>query len=160
MKTHLWLAGLVLAAACQRTETPEQAATRMRAEADSARPLIEAQMARYARAAAAGNADSMIAVFTPDAVLMPPNRPATVGAEQIRALVAGTGPFQVRFRTQSLTVNGPVAIERGAWTAAMTAPGSRFTLLRDGKYLARWQKVGDEWRMAEQIWNDDYKPLM
>jgi ketosteroid isomerase-like protein len=158
VRANLILTCLVLAA-CQGAEPPGQAQARMRAEADAALPQIQAQMATYVRAAASGNVDSMLSVYTSDAVVMPPNRPLVQGAAALRALVAGTGPFQVTLRTSDLTVNGPVAIERGTWTAVMSPPGTPMAVMRDGKYLAHWRLEDGAWRMAAHIWNDDYRPM-
>lgn len=154
-----WLALLALVAACQRAETPEQAQARIQSETEAARPMLTTQLARYVRGAAMGNADSLLAVYTADAVLMPPNRPALATREQQRAAFAAVGPYNITFATRSLVVNGSDAIERGIWQAQMTPPGATMGIARDGKYLTHWRKVNGEWLMAEQIWNDDYQPM-
>ena len=159
-KLSLSLAALALAAGCQMSETPEKAQARMQAETDAARPLIAAQLARYVRAAASGNADSMQVLYTPDAVIMPPNKPAAVGHDAIHASFAAVGAFQVAFATRSLTVNGDVAVERGIWQARIMSAGAGMAVARDGKYLTHWHKVNGQWLMAEQIWNDDFKATM
>jgi ketosteroid isomerase-like protein len=151
------LACLVLVAAC--TESPEKAQARMQAEADAARPEIEAQHARFSRGAAAGNADTMLAAYAPDATLMPPNLPA-MGLDSTRARFAAVGPYQVSFATRSLEVNGALAVERGVWSATLSPPGFTFAVVRDGKYLAHWRRINGQWLMVEHIWNDDYHTLM
>jgi len=145
-----WLASLALVVACAPSPS---------AQTEAARPLIEQQLGRYVRGAAMGNADSLLAVYAADAVLMPPNRPALTDREQQRAAFAATGPYEITFATRSLVVNGDVAIERGVWQATMQLPGTTMAVARDGKYLAHWHKVNGEWLMAEHIWNDDYRPL-
>jgi len=157
VRTMPLLACLVLVAAC--TETPQKAQARMQAEATAARPEIEAQMARFARGAVMGNADTMLSVYAPDAILMPPNFPA-MDLAGARERFAAVGPYRVSFATRSLEVNGPIAIERGVWSAEMQPPGYTFTLVRDGKYLAHWRKIDGQWLMVEHIWNDDYHTLM
>lgn len=152
-----WIACLALVTAC--AETPEKAQARMQAEADAARPLIEAQMARYSRGAAAGNADTLLAMYAPDAVVMPPNQKIT-SMDSLRARFARIGPFQVSFATHALTVNGPDAFERGVWSAVLSPPGAPLSVVRDGKYLARWRKIDGEWRIVEHIWNDDYPAVI
>ena len=112
-------------------------------------------MARYSRGAAAGNADTMLAMYAPDAVVMPPSQKATT-LDSLRARFARIGPFRVSFATRSLTVNGPVAIESGIWSAIMSPPGSPLAIVRDGKYIAHWRKTNGEWKLVEHIWNDDY----
>lgn len=153
------IAALALLAGCKMAETPDQAHTRMQSETNAAKPLIQAQLAKYVRGATSGNVDTLLSVYTEDAVLMPPNKPALTGRDKIRATFAAVGPYDITFATSSLTVNGDVAIERGIWQARMTPPGGTMSVLRDGKYLAHWHKVGGEWLMAEHIWNDDYRPM-
>ena len=157
MRTMPWLGCLVLVAAC--TETPERMQARMQAETEAARPEIAAQLATFSRGAASGNADTMLSVYAPDAVLMPPNFPA-LDLAGARERFASVGPYRVSFASRSLEVNGPVAIERGIWSAEMQPPGFAFTIVRDGKYLAHWRRVDGRWLMVEHIWNDDYNTLM
>ena len=149
------LACLALVTACK--ETPEAAQARMRSEADAARPVIAGLMARYSRGAALGNADTMLAIYASDAVIMAPNHPVET-LDTLRARMARIGPFQVSFATHGLFVNGDDAIERGVFEATMSPPGARFAVVRDGKYLAHWRRSNGEWRIVEHIWNDDYPP--
>jgi len=151
------LACLVLVAAC--TESPQKAQARMQAETEAARPQIAAQLARFARGAAMGNADTMLSIYAPNAVLMPPNLQAT-DLSGARQRMAAIGPYQVSFATRSLEVNGNTAIERGVWSATMSPPGFAFSIVRDGKYLAHWRRIDGQWLMVEHIWNDDYHSLM
>ena len=157
MRATPWLATLVLVAAC--AESPQRAQARIQQETEAARPFIQQQLGRYVRAAAMGSVDSMLLLYTEDAVLMPPNRPALANRDAVRAAFAAVGPYQVTFGTQSLVVNGDIAIERGIWQATMSPPGSGLAIARDGKYLAHWHKVDGQWLMAEHIWNDDYRPV-
>jgi ketosteroid isomerase-like protein len=156
-KYSLAIAALALLAGCK--ETPDQAHNRMQAETNAAKPLIEAQLAKYVRGASSGNTDSLLSLYTDDAVLMPPNRPAISGHDKIRAAFASVGSYGTTFATTSLMVTGDVAIERGIWQARMTPPGGSLAVVRDGKYLTHWHRVNGTWLMAEQIWNDDYKPM-
>jgi hypothetical protein len=96
MRFTRWTIGLavgaVTLAACQKAETPEQAASRMQAEADSARPAIAAQNARWMRYADANQVDSLVALYTPDAVLLPPDMPAATGRDSMKARYAAIRP--------------------------------------------------------------------
>jgi ketosteroid isomerase-like protein len=151
------LACLVLVAAC--TETPEKAQARMQAEAAAARPEIEAVMARFSRGAALGNADTALSIYAPDAVVMAPMFPA-MDLQTAREQFTAAGAYRVSFAIRSLEVNGPVAIERGVWSAEMAPLGFTYSIVRDGKYLAHWRKIGGQWLIVEHIWNDDFPPLM
>jgi ketosteroid isomerase-like protein len=131
----------------------------MQAETDTARPAIEAQLARFSRGAAFGNPDTMLAIYAPGAILMPPNLPA-MDLAGARERYAAVGPYQVSFATRTLEVHGASAIERGIWSAVMSPPGSEWAVLRDGKYMAHWRKVDGQWLIVEHIWNDDFPPPM
>jgi ketosteroid isomerase-like protein len=154
------LAASLLAAAlagCEKAETPEQATTRIAAEADAARPMIEAAVASYGRDYSAGRTDSMVAIHTADGWEMPPNMPAVHGADALRQMFAAQ--FQqasggtLTLRSEHLAVNGPMAINRGRYN--FTAPAGAPIPADSGKYLTHWELAGGKWLIAEVIWNSD-----
>lgn len=57
---------------------------RVQAESDSAQIAIQAQVDRLMAAFAAGQADSLAALYAPNAVVMPPGMPAVSGRDSIR----------------------------------------------------------------------------
>jgi ketosteroid isomerase-like protein len=161
MRFTRWSGALAVAAvaftACQKAESPEQAASRMRAEADSAGPGIAAQNARWMHFANANQVDSLVDLYTPDAVLLPPDMPAATSRDSMRARLAATmapGGI-VTLTTASLAVNGPIAIERGNWTYVVPAQGKTPAMNLAGKYLVHWHKVNGQWLFAEDMWNND-----
>jgi ketosteroid isomerase-like protein len=161
MRFIRWSGALAVAAvtltACQKAETPEQAATRMRAEADAAAPAIAAQNARWMRYANANQVDSILELYTPNAVLLPPDMPAATGRDSMRARLAATmapGGI-VTLTTVSLAANGTIAIERGNWTYVVPAQGRTPAMHLAGKYLVHWHNVNGQWLFAEDIWNND-----
>ena len=157
---HRFIAGLLAAgalAACQKPETPEQTAARMTAETNAAHATFAALDNDFARLFSAGQTDSLVAIHTADGVEMPPNGPTVTGAAALRTMF--TTNFQqapggtLTLTHQALTVNGPVAIDRGRWSyhghmGAMAVADS-------GKYLTHWQKNGASWQIAEVMWNSD-----
>ena len=160
MRTTRLAASLLAAAAlasCQKAETPEQAATRMAAEAVAARPAIDAQTAAFGRHFTAGHTDSLVAIHTDDGWEMPPNGPAIHGADALRQMF--TGQFQqaaggtLALRTEHLDVSGPMALARGRYNFA--APAGSPIPADSGKYVTHWQLIAGQWRIAEVIWNSD-----
>jgi ketosteroid isomerase-like protein len=151
------LAAAATLAACQKAETPEQAASRMQAESDSARTAIEAQNARFVRYVNANQLDSLVLLYTPDGVLLPPDVPAATGRDSMKARFAGfVAPGgTVTLTTANLTANGPIAIERGNWTYAAPAQGRTPAMQFAGKYLVHWHQVDGQWLFAEDMWNND-----
>jgi uncharacterized protein (TIGR02246 family) len=153
------LAALAVLLACQPAETDEQIAARMQAESDSARAAIEAANLAFTQHFNAGHADSVAAMYAPDGVLMAPGMPAVTGHDNIVAAMGSMPPgMTLALATQSVAANGPMAVERGAWT--MTVPGAEGaepTVMR-GKYLVHWRRVDGRWLLMEDIWNDDAPP--
>jgi ketosteroid isomerase-like protein len=150
-------------AACQKMETPEQGTARMQDESAAARPLIEAANQRHARAINGNMGDSLAMLYTENGVMMPPGAPVVTGRDAIRASVTAQ-PMppgsQLTFQTVSLSVNGPLAVERGSYVFTMPDPRrGQPAITTNGKYLAHWHKVGDEWQIAEATWSDD-TPMM
>jgi ketosteroid isomerase-like protein len=159
MRTTRYATALLAAAAlagCQKTETNEQAAARMTAEADAARPALDAQTTAFARLFTAGQTDSLVAIHTADGWEMPPNGPSIHGADALRQMFAGQFA-QVRgtltLRNEDVAVNGPMAVARGRFNFTATAPA---TIPADsGKFLTHWHLINGQWKMAAVIWNSD-----
>jgi len=158
-RTTALLAAAALLAACQKPpETPEQTNARMMAEADSVRPVLEGLDASYARWYSAGQTDSLVAIHMTEAVEMPPNAPAASGTAAIRQMFEAA--FQMAphggtlaLHSQNLSVNGPLAVDRGRWTFH---PAAGAPIPADsGKYLTHWHNTGGSWKIAEVIWNSD-----
>lgn len=145
--------------ACQQPETAEQVHARMQMESDSARVALEAKAAEFVAAFNAGNAEAVAAFYAPDAVVMPPDVPAVVGRDAIRAsleaMMGQMPPGSVfALRLGSVSANGPIAVERGEWSSTMPGPDGASMEMR-GKYLAEWHKIDGEWLMVSDIWNND-----
>lgn len=154
-------AALLGIVACQPgVETAEQMQARMDEESQAARQAIEAMASRFSELVAAGEADSVAAHYTNNAVFMPPNEPAVVGRQAIRDKWREwmeMGTWHLTLTTQSVMANGPLAVERGSYSLHF-APGPDAPMPEfsdSGKYLVHWHKVGEHWMLAEDIWNSD-----
>jgi len=161
MRFTRWTSALAVAAvtftACQKSETAEQAASRMKAEADSAKPAIAAQNARWMRYANANQVDSILTLYAPNAVLLPPDMPAATSRDSMKARLAAVvvpGGI-ITLTTASVAADGPLAIERGNWTYAVPAQGKTAAMKLAGKYLVHWHNVNGQWLLAEDMWNND-----
>jgi ketosteroid isomerase-like protein len=97
------------------------------------------------------------ALYAPDAVLLPPNRPRVAGADSIRHgfAVSAEGSTGLRLTAGSVVVaaSGDLAIEDGTWT--WQGPGPQGEVRDEGKYLVVWVKRGGEWKMLRDIFNGD-----
>ena len=150
------VASLAVIAACQpAAETAEQAEARMASEAAAARTAIEASNARFVTHFNAGQGDSVAAHYTEDARVMAPNVPVASGRQAIAAAMGAMGGATLVLTTESVDANGSLAVERGTYKITLTPPGATAPITDTGKYLVHWRKVGDNWMMANDIWNSD-----
>lgn len=122
---------------------------------DQVRRCIESQNGKAIRAYATGDVDALASIVAEDAWQMPPNLPAVVGRSAIRdfwRVAFGRGRWDFSFETQSVSVSGSMAVERGRYALRFTAgpgapPGMRSFEDR-GKYVVHWRKESDEqWRI-------------
>lgn len=157
-RTPLSLLGAVLVlGACQpAAETAEQAQARMTAEAADAKTAIEASNVQFMAHFNAGHGDSVAAFYTDNGRVMAPNAPAAVGRQAIaQAMALGPASPTLTLVTESVVASGSVAVELGTYRITLTPPGVPTPITDSGKYVVSWQKVGDRWLMAADIWNSD-----
>lgn len=163
MRARLELVAVaLLGIACQRAETPEQLAARLEAESRAVREELQPVIARYERAVAAGNIDSMALILAEDAHTQPPNAPMLVGraawVNAFRPLLA-QGQWAEDIITESVAANGPMAVERGRYimtfTPGPTAPRGAVAFADTGKYLWHWRKAAGRWALADLTWTSD-----
>ncbi len=121
-----------------QTASPEDAAR--------VRSVIEQHNADAVRWYAAGDVDSLVSIFAEDAWQMPPNSPALVGREAIRAYwreAVKRGKWEFSLQVQKVDVSGPLAVERGRYvvkfTAGQAAPAGTRSFEDRGNYVAQWR---------------------
>ncbi|UCG87442.1 MAG: DUF4440 domain-containing protein [Gemmatimonadota bacterium] len=112
----------------------------------------------YTEAVLAGDADAVAALYTENAIEMPPDMPSREGRAAIRAAYAAEGGVPQAFTVTSVEIDGlgGLAFDRGtwSWTGVVAAEGEPVTLT--GKYLmvVRQQQDGS-WLWTTGIWNSD-----
>jgi len=128
----------------------------------AARTAIEAQDAAFSAHFSAGHADSVAALYTEDAEILPPNEKAVSGRANIQTyfgnfLALGTSSLTVT--VNALAASGSHAVDRGTYTFSFTpgpnAPKEMTAVADTGKYVAHWVSQGGTWRMAHDMWNSD-----
>jgi uncharacterized protein (TIGR02246 family) len=151
---HHLFGGVVLgfaALGCDRT-TPA-------AQSSNDKQAIEAVREREVAAFNSGSVDSTLAVFAPDAVLMPPNEPMRSGHEALRTWFQNTASqFSVngRYPEAEVTIAGDRAIERfvGVYTLTPKAGGQPVELRFKGIHIYQRQPDG-KWLIVQDVWNSD-----
>ena len=132
--------------------TPDSAAVRH---------AIDTVNARYTDAFKRGDAASLVATYSDDAVLMPANMPAWEGRAAINQGIAGfLSQFSIvdaRLTTKDVIVTADYAIERGTYTWTLhPKTGTGPDIVDNGKYLTVWQRQDDgSWKIIRDINNSD-----
>lgn len=149
-QTILLLVALALAStACQ---PPAQEAGPLSAEDVAA---IRNGMQAHVELVLAGDPVATAAMYTEDAVQMPPNAPAVQGRAAIQEYFAGF-PTTTEYVQSIVDVDGRdgIAYTRSDYSATFMVEGTPVT--DRGKTVAVWKKQPDgSWLVALAVWNSD-----
>lgn len=122
---------------------------------------IRRQAERWVEAARQEDADALAALYTEDAIMLPPGAPPITGRDRIRSLFArqfarSEGTYE--FQTYELVVTGDWAYRRGSYVATVDPAQGDAVRLED-KFIDIWRRSPDgEWRIARDIWNHTAPP--
>ena len=98
---------------------------------------------------------SVNALYTDDAVQLPPDRDMIRGRQKIKEFhIAGVqmGFKDAVLTKRELSVSGGIAYEIGNYTEKFHPTGKEPFELK-GKYLIIYKRVGDNWKIHREIWN-------
>jgi uncharacterized protein (TIGR02246 family) len=118
----------------------------------------------YVKATLAGDAKAVGALYTEDAVEMPPNQPMIKGRsaiEQYYAKLFGGGMKIMNFTLDHLDSRamGDNAWDVGTYKQSMQGETGTTTPSSDsGKYVVLLKRVGGAWKVAYAIYNSDTPP--
>ena len=124
--------------------------------ADNDKAAIEKVITAYRDALKEANAGKVVALYTKDAVLMPPGAPTAVGQEQVKATyeyVFSAIKLDINFTIDDIAVNGNNSIVRSTskGTAVVNANGQ--SAPEENRELFVFQKVGGQWKIARYMYN-------
>jgi uncharacterized protein (TIGR02246 family) len=109
----------------------------------------------YCTAFNTGNYDHAAALFTTEAIFMPPHRESSRGSKQIEILLRrfGESGYQdLRMETVRVEHSGDMAIEIGRYT--VTIHRADMTLADRGEYVRGWHRLG-AWLMTADCWSSN-----
>ena len=143
---------LVLSSGCRRRENNS-------ADVQAVKDAIAA----WDKAWNGGDCEMLASLYTPDAVAMPPNTPASVGINAMR--LSCKKDFE-QFKeensthTEDVRVSKNLAVARGTQEAS-TAPKNGGNSVRDKeKWIVVYQRQRDgSWKILWEIYNSDLPPM-
>jgi uncharacterized protein (TIGR02246 family) len=124
------------------------------APASAQRAEIEAVNAKWTEFFNKGDFDGIASLYTTDATAFPPGSAMVKGATAIGAMWKSTAEEVSDPKLTTLDVKplGPSAArEIGTFSLKTRGPTPQEVT---GKYLVVCEKVGDDWKLAADIWND------
>ena len=104
--------------------------------------------------------ESLMVVYTPNAVFMPPNGPTLHGHEAIKTFMAGFPPItDVSLTIDEIDGGGKIAFVRGTYATTYQPEGASEPTQDRGKYVQIRRKQADgAWLIAVDIFNSDLPP--
>jgi uncharacterized protein (TIGR02246 family) len=159
---------LVLGAACQprpKTETAMagDVSTAGANLSDEDKDGVRAVDAQWARAAKAGDGAAIAALYTSDAILLPPGEPMVKGEAAKKYWVDFTNGFSgpTELNTMAVEGGGDVATAIGTYTMTLTPrkTGAKPLPTEEGKYLEVLKRQDDgSWKIIYDMWSPNAAP--
>lgn len=145
----LAVATTLLSVACQPAD---QASAQLTPEETEA---IRAVSDAFEAAANAGDWDSVAALYTEDAILMPPNAPAVTGPSAIRDHFASFPPINsFELQVEEIVGRGDLAYVRGSYSLELAPAGAPEPIQDTGKFIEiRRRQPDGSWPLARDIFN-------
>jgi uncharacterized protein (TIGR02246 family) len=149
----LVLATWIGLAGCASQQAPDQSA---------ATAAINDIWKEYSTSLNGGDINRWVALWTEDGVQMPPDEPAVVGKERIRARnqrVADQFRFDIGITNEEVSTAGDWAFSRGTYRATLTPKQGGKPIPIDGKYMTILARQQDgSWKIHRDIFNSNGAP--
>jgi uncharacterized protein (TIGR02246 family) len=167
MRTATIVGIALLATATAQVGSQAQAGGQAKAGASSqgaGSAAIKAVADNYVKATLAGDAKAIAALYTEDAVEMPPNQPMVKGRAAIqqyyeKLMASGVKIMNFTLDHLDTRANGDAAWDAGTYKQSMQGETGTTTAQSDtGKYVVLLRRVGGTWKVAYAIYNSDQPP--
>ena len=124
------------------------------APAVAQKAAIEAANAKWVAFFNKGDFDGVASLYTVDATAFPPGSAMVKGKAAIGAMWKGMADQMTDPKVTAIDVKrlGPAAA-REIGTFSLKTKGSPLKEVT-GKYVVVWEKVGRDWKLATDIWNE------
>jgi uncharacterized protein (TIGR02246 family) len=119
---------------------------------------IEAVADAYVKAALAGDAKAIAALYTEDAIEMPPNAPMVKGRAAILQYYQKEFGGGTTMNSFTLVHLESQATGDRAYQQSVTPKGATSAVTDSGKYAVILKRVGGDWQVAYAIYNSDQPP--
>ncbi len=124
---------------------------------------IKAVADAYVKATLAGDAKAIAALYTEDAIEMPPHTPMIKGRAAILGYYQQEFSAGTTMNTFTLThleshVEGDRGYDVGTYQQSVTPKGETSAVTDSGKYAVILKRVGSDWQVAYAIYNSDNPP--
>lgn len=120
---------------------------------------ITARSAAWQEAMLAGDTDTLVAIYSDDARLMPPNAPMANGSDAIREAFSGmiADGIKVYLSDVEARVVGDLGYHVGTYVVKSASDEE----LDNGKFMEVWNHGADgQWHITNDIWNSDMPAAM
>jgi uncharacterized protein (TIGR02246 family) len=147
--------------ACRAPAVPVVAPGAARGLAAADATAVRAAIDAYFGAAISRNASSWAALYTDNAVMMPPNSATVEGRHAIDAWLRALPVVITEADGVALEVDGAgdFAYVRGTYALALEVPGAPQPVRQKGKFLQIYTRQQDgTWLLARDIWNANALP--
>jgi uncharacterized protein (TIGR02246 family) len=146
---YLCIIALALLCACQTTTE-----STVETSVADIQPMADA----YATATESGDVDTLVSMFTDDAMILPAEAPAVVGKEAIRSHfeASAENPQTLSINVQEVISSGDTVCTRGVFTSSTTPEGAEASSIVTGKWVSVTKVQPDGSRKIQwHIWNTD-----
>lgn len=103
------------------------------------------------------DAEQLVSFYAEDAVMLPPNAPAAIGAAAIRELVKkmfSIGVCDLRIQQKQVEYTGPLAVEIAAYTWKIPS-GKNAVRNEAGRLVTTWRRAANgEFQITISVWSD------